>query len=515
MKLFHSVLSVGGCTILSRVTGFIRETLQAHYIGVSIVSDALGIAIKIPSLFRRIFAEGAFNASFVPMFSGILATEGRKEALLFAQNVLSLLCFALLGLSLLVEFFLPDLIPLLFRGLSATPDRLLLTIEFSKITFPFLFFISLTAFFSGVLNSFERFTAAASSPAAGNLFIIGCILYLSPTIGSAGYALAWGILGCSIVQFLWVFVPCQWSGITIRISLPKMTPRLKKFFTVMVPAALGSGVVQINLFLDIMIASYLKVGGISYMNYADRLAQLPLSVIGVAMSTVLLPTLSKQWRRKEVEKALATQTLAIEASMALAIPAMVGLVMLAPFLIEHLYQHGEFKASAVDPTARTLIALASGLPAYIMVKLFSTVFFSNGDTKTPMMVGLGGVILNVTLNLLLIHSMEYVGLALSTSIASWAQMLVLGSVLRKKKLLDLKHFFYSFFPRLSISIGLLVLYLTFINPWIEKRLSFVSESSWLLLPTILGLTFSFYLAIAYITGALRFSKIQSKLKEID
>ncbi|MEI8320775.1 MAG: murein biosynthesis integral membrane protein MurJ [Alphaproteobacteria bacterium] len=515
MKIIRSVLSVGGFTVLSRITGFVRETLQAHYIGVNVVSDAIGIAIKVPSLFRRIFAEGAFNASFVPMFSGVLATEGRKEALNFAQNIFSLLCFVLLGLTIVVELLLPNLIPMLFRGLGQTPERLLLTIEFSKITFPFLFFISLTAFFSGILNSFERFVAAAASPAAGNLFIIACMLYLSPTVKSAGYALAWGVLGCGVVQFLWVFVPCKMSDISVKITWPKITPSLRKFFKIMLPAALGSGVVQINLFLDIMIASYLKVGGISYMNYADRLAQLPLSVIGVAMSTVLLPTLSKHWRKKESQKALETQTIAIESSLALAVPAMVGLIMLAPFLIEHLYQHGEFKASDIAPTSHTLMALASGLPAYILVKLFSTVFFSNGDTKTPMWIGLGCMALNVALNLILIGSMEYVGLALSTSVASWTQTLLMGTILRKRKMLDLKHIIQSFCPRLFVSIGLLILYIKFINPWVELALTRITVSSWILLPGVLGLAFGVYMLIAYATGTFHFGKIQSKLNSIN
>lgn len=515
MKLVRSVLSVGGFTVLSRVTGFIRETLQAHYIGVNIVSDAIGIAIKVPSLFRRIFAEGAFNASFVPMFSGILAAEGKRGALEFAQNVFSFLFFVLLGLTVVVEFFLPDLIPLLFRGLASTPDRLELTIEFSKISFPFLFFISLTAFFSGILNSFERFVAAASSPALGNIFIIGCILYMSPTIRSAGYALAWGVLGCGVVQFLWVFVPCSLSGISTLPRMPKLTPRVRRFFKIMLPAALGSGVVQINLFLDIMIASYLKPGGISYMNYADRLAQLPLSVIGVAMSTVLLPTLSKQLKRKEIKKALFTQTVAIESSLALAVPAMIGLIMLAPFLVEHLYQHGKFQSTDILPTSYTLIALSSGLPAYVMIKLFSTVFFSNADTKTPMVVGFLCMILNVTLNLILIQSLEYVGLSLSTSIAAWVQTFVLAAMLKKRGLLDLKKSIKYFFPRLCISSLFLVAYIFFCNPWVIRGLSLISLSSWILLPGVLGAAFLFYLIVSYFSGAFHFEGIKVKLEKLE
>lgn len=513
MKLIGSVLSVGGFTILSRLTGFLRESLQAHYIGVNVVSDALGIAIKIPSLFRRILAEGAFNASFVPMFSGLLASEGPKEALEFAQNVFSLLFLVLLGLVVGVEIFLPELIPLFFRGLAQTPERLELTIQFSKITFPFLFFISLTAFFSGILNSFERFIATSSSPAIGNLFIIAALIYLSPTALSPGYALATGILWCGVVQLLWVFIPCQLSKIRVVPKIPKITPNVKKFLKILLPAALGSSVVQINLFLDITIASYLKVGGISYMNYADRLAQLPLSVIGVAMSTVLLPTLAKHLRKNNRIQALEVQTLAIETSMLAAIPATTALIILASFLVEVLYGHGEFTMENIAPTARTLQALASGLPAYILIKLFTTTFFSSGDTKTPTIIGAFSVVLNVTLNLLLINSLEYVGLALATSLSAWVQAFILGYILRKKNLLGFTKSILKFLKDLIIPYGALVIYLLFGVPGLDQFLKEMGLSSFFILLLIFLIGTLIYLGIAYKTGIFSPKRIRSSLRE--
>lgn len=514
MKLIRSFLSVSGFTILSRITGFIRETLQAHYIGVNIVSDALGIAIKIPSLFRRIFAEGAFNVSFVPMFSGLLAQEGKQAALAFAQNIFSFLAIALTLLILIVEFFLPDLIPLFFRGLTQTPDRLALTISFSQITFPFLFFISLTAFFSGILNSFERFVAAAASPAAGNLFIIAALIYLSPALHSPGYALAWGILGCGIIQFLWVFVPCEFSKIAVLPKKPKLTPQTKKFFKTLLPAALGSSVVQINLFLDIMIASYLKVGGISYMSYADRLAQLPLSVIGIALSTVLLPTLSKHIRTKNEENVKTLQTLALESALTLSLPASISLMLLAPFLVENLYAHGAFKTTDILPTAHTLCALASGLPAYILIKLFSTCFFSSGDTRTPMIVGIGSVILNVTLNLLLIDSLEYVGLAIATSLSAWVQAGILGVLLKKKRLFFFSKQFIQYARKLCIPVSILILYLTVLTPPWEALVKDITSSSWIVLPAILGPGIGLYIVFAAWVGIFRPSYFKNFSKDL-
>lgn len=498
MGFYRSMVSVSGFTILSRLTGFIRETLQAHYIGVNAVSDALGIAIKIPSLFRRIFAEGALNASFVPMFSSIMSQEGRGEALRFATNIFSLLAIVLTVLVVAIEFFLPDLIPLMFRGLVHTPDRLALTIQFSKITFPFLLFISFTAFFSGILNSFERFTAAASSPVAGNLFIIFSLVCLSETLHSPGYALAWGILGCGVVQFLWVFVPCQWSGFFVRPRLPRLTPSLRKFFGILLPAALGSGVVQINLFLDIVIASYLKVGGISYLNYADRLAQLPLSVIGAAMSTVLLPTLSRQLSGGNRAEAERTQSAALQMAMTLTMAPTIGLIALASFLVRHLYAHGAFTEDSILPTAYTLQALATGLPAYILLKLLNTTFFANGDTKTPMMVGIFGVFFNVTLNLILIQRWEYVGLALSTSISAWVQVAILSVVLRRRRLLYFGEELGHYAKRIALPIVSLVGYFWVLDPLWQRYWAGSLFSAWVILPVIITPPLILYLGQIYL-----------------
>ncbi len=496
MTFFRSVLSVGAFTILSRLTGFVREMLQAHYIGVSYVSDAVGIAIKIPSLFRRIFAEGALNASFVPLFSRILVTRGKREALNFASTIFSLLAFTLVALTVVVEFFLPDLLPLLFRGLSQTPERLALTLQFSKITFPFLIFISFTAFFGGILNSFERFVAASASPAAGNLFIIFSIIFFTDLLSSPGYALSWGVLGCGVVQFLWVFVPCQFSHIRISLKMPSLTPEVRRFLRVLLPAALGSGVVQINLFLDIMLASYLDVGGISYMNYADRLAQLPLSVIGAAMSTVLLPTLSRALQAGEKNKARELQSEAIKLSLVLAIGPTLALVFMAPSLVLSLYAHGAFQTASIMPTAHTLMALASGLPAYILLKLFSTCFFAHGDTRTPLVVGAAAVILNVILNLALIQSLQYVGLALSTSLSAWAQTVVLGGLLKRRGLLFLKNP-SIYMMKMSVLVSTLVFYFLILHPRVDYFLTTAGVSGFLYLPLLLTVPAAAYLIQAY------------------
>ena len=511
MRLIKSAFSVATLTILSRIAGFVREMLQAHYFGAGAINDALKLAIRIPSVFRRIFAEGAFNASFVPLFSKILTGKGTKEAVEFAQNIFSILAITLSILIISVELFLPQFIQLLYPGLTKTPDRLALTIQFTRIMFPFLMFISFTAFFSGILNSFERFIAAASSPVAGNIAIIGALLYLSPHLNNAGESFAWGVFLCGLVQFLWVFAPCSLKIKLILPRRPRLTPHVKKFFQKMLPAALGSGIVQINLFLDMMIGSFLPTGGISYMGYADRLNQLPLSTIGIAISTALLPLLSKQIRQGKNQAAQHSQVLAIEFSLALAMPAFIGLVMLAPTLIQTIFQHGKFRPEDVMPTAHTLIAFASGLPAYILLKVVSTSFFAHGDTKNPMFVAGGCLALNVILNLLLIKPLAHVGLALSTSIAAWVNLVVLLIILKRKGFFTFNAMLQESLYRIGLAASLFFIYMYVTKDPLENFLRGISTNPIWVLGGILTTSLVVYLLISYPLKVLHWKDLRQRL----
>jgi putative peptidoglycan lipid II flippase len=512
MKLIRSAVSVGLFTILSRFFGFFREVLQANLIGVNAVSDAVQYALRIASVFRRMFAEGAFNSAFVPMFSRILVTDGKKSAFEFAQQVITLLTLVLIVVTVLVELFLPHIIPILFPGLVRDPTRLNLVINFTYITFPFLLFISLTAFYSGILNSFDRFVIAASSPAAGNVVMILCLIYLTPYLETPGHAAAWGGLLCGIVQFLWVMIPCRKDYFKVVFQKPVLSPRVKEFLKILGPAVLGSGVVQLNIFVDMMIASYLEAGGVSYIGYADRLNQLPLSVIGIAVSTALLPMLSRQLRNKQLDEATQSQNQAIQFALFLAIPAMIGLILMAPSLIQQIYAHGEFKQSDVLPTAYTLIALASGLPAYILNKVFSTTFFSNGDSKTPMIVGAGSMMLNVILNIILIKSYKYVGLGMATAIAGWVSAAVLGVLLYRRNLFRFTKPLNRYLIRVGAAGVILVAYLIGYQPVWEAFVLEHLHSRLLILCAFLLPPFSLFALNGYIFKIYNVQDIRAYLK---
>ncbi len=451
MRLIRSVVTISLFTMGSRVFGFLRSMLMATFVGAGAMSDALVIAIKIPSVMRRIFAEGAFNSAFVPIFAGMLAKDGEEKARNYAEQIFSLLVIVLAVVVLFSELFMPYVIKGLVPGFAKTPERLQYTIDFARITFPFLLFISVCALFSGILNSLERFAYAASSPMFGNISIIATFFALRSFTTNNGQAFAIGISVCGIIQALWVMIPAWRKGYALKLRKPKITKDVKKFFKMLLPVVIGGGVVQINMFLDIIVGSFLKEGGISYLEYADRLNQLPLSTVGIAMGTALLPMLSKQVRTKDYDTAHKTQNLAFEYAMVMAVPAAIGLFVLAGPIAQVVYLHGKLQPQDVLQISYTLMAFSLGLPAYIMIKIFTTTFFAREDTKTPVKIAVAAMFLNLTLNLILIRFYEHVGLAAATAIAAWANALMLYIFTQKRDIMPISDRFKKFLPKLAIA----------------------------------------------------------------
>jgi putative peptidoglycan lipid II flippase len=458
MRLVSSAINVAFFTILSRLTGFLRDILMAQYIGTSKVMDALVIAIKIPSFLRRIFAEGAFNSSFVPIYSSMHVIQ-KEEAKEFIKDVFSLMTGILFLLIAVFEIFMPFVVTIMVPG--ADQDVFSLAVSFSRITFPFILLISLTALFSGVLNTHDRFCAAASSQISGNLFIVFIMKMVDPLIITNGSVVAVAIMGSGVVQLLWVLVPCYFMGIRPSIRKPRKNQAMQNFAKRMVPAAVGSGVLQINLFIDTIIASLLPMGTISYLYYADRLYHLPISITGTALGTVLLPMLSRQWRENNVEGAMHNQNRAIEFAMLITLPAMLGLIYLAYPLVMVIFERGAFDHASSIATAQTLAGFATGLPAYILIKIFNTSFFARQDTITPIKVALLGMLVNVVLNFILIYKLKHLGIALSTSIASWFNAIVLVYLLKKRRFIHFDMALWRFLAKIIMPciVTFLVLFL--------------------------------------------------------
>lgn len=429
MLFYRAIATVGGLTFLSRITGFIRDALIAGILGVSGLTDAFFVAFKLPNFFRRFFAEGAFNAAFVPLFSGILVSSGPLIARLYAEKIFALLLVGLTGFVLFFENFMPFAVFLFAPGFETTPERFDLAVALSRITFPYILFISLASLFSGILNSMGRFAAPAGAPIILNLTMIAALLMTLFEWISPGKGLAWAVFFAGILQLGWLWIACYFQGMPMKLSLPSLTPDAKKLLWLGIPGAISAGVVQVNLFMDMIFASWLPTGSVSYLFYADRLNQLPLGVIGIAISTALLPELSKHVKAGNHKEVHHTQNRALEFALAITLPATVGLIVLSAPLVTLLFERGAFTSHDAQATGYTLSAFAGGLPAYVLVKILSTHFFAHQDTKTPMKVAIAAVCLNFLLNCLLVGPFSYVGLALSTALSAWFNALTLGALL--------------------------------------------------------------------------------------
>jgi putative peptidoglycan lipid II flippase len=426
------VATIGGYTLLSRVLGFLRDVLVAAYLGAGPVADAFFVAFKFPNLFRRLFAEGAFNAAFVPIFAGIVATSGRETARRFAEDALSVLLAVLLIFVTVAELAMPGLMYLFAPGFARNAAKFQTAIDLTRITFPYLLFISLVSLQGGVLNSIDRFAAVAATPVLMNIcFIVGLVglLGMTPT---AGHAAAWGVALAGVVQFLWLAAAMKRAGLSLSLPRPRLTPEVKRLLVLMLPAALGAGVVQVNVLIDIVIASILPSGAVSYLYYADRIYELPLAVIGIAIGTALLPQLARHARAGEEAAAIVSLNRGIEAALLLTLPATAALLVIADPIISVLFERGAFGPTETRATAAALIAYTLGLPGYVMIKVLTPGFYAREDTATPVKIAILCVIANTAIALLLLNSFAHVGIAFATAASAWINTFLLAFTLHRR-----------------------------------------------------------------------------------
>jgi putative peptidoglycan lipid II flippase len=430
--LLKSGIIVGIFTFLSRILGFVRDMVITSIFGASIAADCFNIAFRLPNFFRRIFAEGAFSSAFVPIYAAKIQTSP-QEATKFASNAFLMLSLCLLTCVLLLELFVPWLVYVLAPGFSAKhhADAIALTIDLCRITLPYLFFVSLAAFFGGILNSHGKFASYAASPIFLNLTLIAFLLL--NISGEQIYSLGWGVFVAGIIQLSLMLYATIKSGHMIKLQPIKLKdPELKKLFKNMIPSIIGGGVMQINILVDQAIASFLPAGAISILIYADRINQLPLALIGTAIGTVLLPSLSKYFRTQNQNKALYMQNRAIEIALLLSIPSAFGLIIGADVFCKMLYQRGNFSALDTSNTFAALRVFSCGLPGYVLVKVLLPNFFANGDTKTPLKISVICLLANVINSLIFINFFAHLGIALATAISAWLNAFLLYYYLKRK-----------------------------------------------------------------------------------
>ena len=470
------MMTVGGWTAASRVLGFARDVLFAGVLGDGPLADAFFVAFKLPNFFRRLFAEGAFNAAFVPLFARRLEQESRAAAQRFAEDSLSVLLAMTLGLTVLALFFMEPLVILLAPGFAEDPEKLATTVELSRITFPYLLFMSLTALLSGLLNSLYRFTAAAAAPVLLNVIFLVCLLGVIPLLaeGEAGRALSYAVALAGLAQFLLLYWSAVRAGMPLSLPLPRLTPGVRRLFKLMGPGILSGGAVQINIMVGTIVAS-LQAGAVSWLYYADRVYQLPLGLIGIALGVVLLPELSRKLRAGNDEAALYSMNRGLEISLLLTLPATVALLVVPLPIIVVLFERGAFDREAAEASAWALAAFASGLPAYILLKPLQAGFFAREDTVTPLKMALVSVAVNIALCVGLFHLMGHVGIALATALAAWLHIALLGRRLIARGFLTFDQRLRRRLPRAllaSLVMGVAVWGIAQgVAPWLELGLT--------------------------------------------
>lgn len=432
MNLLRATATVGGMTMASRVVGFVRDILIAAVIGAGPIADAFFVAFRIPNLFRRLFAEGAFSAGFVPLFLSMRESDGRAAAQRFAEDALAALVVALAVLVGVFEIAMPWLMLGLAPGFASDPSKFDLAVTLTRVTFPYLLLVSAVSLYGGLLNAAGRFAAMAATPILLNVFLIGALLGFGGMLPTAAHALAWGIAAAGVAQLVWLAAWAARAGFVLRPRVPRWTSQVRALGGRMLPAVVGAGVAQINIAVDILLASLLPTGAISYLFFADRLTQLPLGVVGVATGTALLPLLSRQLAAGEGAAASGSFNRAVEIALLLALPAAAALIAAAEPVVQVLFERGAFDPAATAATAAALLAYAVGVPAYVLVKVLSPGYFARGDTRTPVRIAMVALATNVALNLALMGPLQHVGLALATALSAWLNAGLLYGFLRRR-----------------------------------------------------------------------------------
>jgi putative peptidoglycan lipid II flippase len=468
------IATVGGLTLLSRITGFLRDIMLAAILGAGPVADAFFIALRLPNHFRAIFAEGAFNAAFVPAYARIRGEAGPQPARLFADRVFTMLFAAEAVLLALALAFTPAVISLLAPGFTKDPQRFELAVALTRITFPYLVLVTLVTLYGGILNALVRFASPAAAPILLNLSMMAT-LAMARWFPTAGHAAAWGVFIAGCLEAALVA-----ADIGRREPLPKFRRLLldsdvRRFFRALGPATLGSAGSQIALFADTIIASFLAAGAVSALYYADRLNQLPIGVIGIAVGTVLLPEMASRIATGDEQGAAQAQQRAIELTLLMSIPCVAAFALIPDLIMLALFSRGAFTPADAAAAGATLAAYSIGLLPFVLLRAVSSTFLARGDTATPVKALLISVAINVALKLVLMGSYAQVGLAFATSVGIWVNFALLANFAMRAKLLHLDAQLRSSLAKLALAgFVLAATLLVAANPVVQQCASFGS-----------------------------------------
>jgi len=506
MNLIKSTGTFGFYTIISRLLGYLRDVLIAIFLGASFLADVFFVAFRIPNTFRRLFAEGTFNAAFVPSYTSELI-KGKSKSNKFANEIFNLLFLTLLALVLIAEMFMPFVVSLIAPGFTENTEKIQLAVDLTRITFPFLMFVCLSSFFSAILNSHNKFAAASAAPIILNLVLVGILLFGKYLGDNIIYYLSYGVSVAGFLQlvFLYKFLDKLYF---IKFNFKfKINNKIKIFFKKLLPSIFSSGVTQINILVGTIIASF-QASAVSYLYYADRIYQINLAIAGIAISVVVLPQLSKHVQLKKKNKILQIQNKALELSMFLSLPASIALLIGSEKIISALFGYGSFNELAVENSAKALYYFGMGLPAFALIKVFSTFFFANNDTKTPFYISLISVALNIIISLYYFKSIGFIIIPIATTISSWFNSIILFIYLSNRNLFKFnRNFIIRFFKIIfsSIIMGIVFKYLIL---FFDNELAYNNYLKSFYMILSVSLSIVFYLILSLIIKAFKYDDIK-------
>ena len=508
MNLIKSTGTFSFFTLISRLTGYLRDILIAIFLGAGPIADAFFVAFRIPNTFRRLFSEGTFNAAFVPSYSSEL-NKSKKSAELFANNIFNILFLSLLVIVFIIEIFMPLFVALIAPGFTEDSEKLEIAINLTRITFPFLLFISLSSFFSAILNSHNKFAAASATPIILNIILILVLLFGKFLSDKLVYYISYAVTFAGLIQLIFLiffvrkhFVP--------KISFKfKNNKKIKLFFKKLFPSIFSSGVTQINILVGTIIASF-QANAVSYLYYADRIYQINLAIAGIAIGTVLLPSLSKYINSKNLTKIDFIQNKSLELSLFLSLPASAALLIASDEITSALFGYGSFDLNSVNNSARALFYFALGLPAFALIKVFSSFLFARHNTKTPFHFSIVSVLLNIFISVYFFNKIGFIIIPIATTISSWFNtFLLLFYVLSKK--------YFSFYKSFPIKF-LNILFVSFFSSYIfykliqnfNEYLIYESDHKLLTIVLLVITTFLIYIITSIATKAFKISDIKLK-----
>ena len=504
MNLIKSTGTFSLFTIISRLLGYVRDILIATFLGAGPLADVFFVAFRIPNTFRRLFSEGTFNAAFVPSYSSLLNKKKQSEK--FANNIFNLLALGLFFLVIIIEILMPLFVFMIAPGFSEDSQKMELAITLTRITFPFLLFISLASFFSAILNSHNRFAIASAAPIILNILLIAVLFFGNFLNDQLVHYLSYAVTLSGVLQFIFLYLFVKkYFSLKIKLHI-KIDSKVKIFFRKLLPSIFSSGVTQINILVGTIIASF-QASAVSYLYYADRIYQINLAIAGIAIGTVILPQLSRHVQNNKKGKINLIQNKALELSMFLSIPAAIALLIASEEIISSLFGYGSFDELSVKKSAKALFYFAIGLPAFSLIKVFSAFFFARHNTKVPFYISLVAVSLNIFISVIFFKGVGFIIIPIATTISSWFNAILLFIFLKTKNLFSFNSVFINRFIKILISSILMGIFFNYIIHFFNNEFIYEESLKGVYLVGVVILGLMFYLLIAILIKAFKISDI--------